>query len=96
MGMIPGRYEMTIYPCGCSICRMRGKDVVMSVGVCEQHQPEPSVALGMLAGVVAELAQTSGLPMLVDTVQMGEDFVDFVQARRDELEAMEEGVDGSA
>ena len=91
---------MSVFPCGCSICRSNersalGGGAVMSVGVCEEHQKGPSVELALLAGVVEARARSSGLPMIVDTVKMGDDFVDFIRSRNDALEEGE-AVDGSA
>lgn len=81
--LVPGRYAMTVYPCGCSVCRTneRAGSAVMSVGVCELHQRRPAVELALIAQVVDELGRQSGLPMIVDTVKMGEDFADYIRER---------------
>lgn len=83
MTLVPGRYAMTVYPCGCSVCRMSEREggAVLSVGVCELHLRGPAVELASLAVIVEARAEQSGLPMIVDTVKMGEDFVDYIRER---------------
>jgi hypothetical protein len=93
MKLEQGRYSMEVYPCGCSVGRIVGEGTVTSVGLCEEHLKElPAVDLKGIAGVVAERAAASGKATVIDTVQMGDDFVEYIRERG----LVEEDVDGSA
>lgn len=97
MKLVPGRYSMTVYPCGCSVGRVHPEESAVSIGVCDEHLRHSAVELALLAGVVSELGAVSGAPTVVDTVKMGEDFVEYMRERvGDEDEDEDEAVDGTA
>lgn len=86
--LVPGRYSMSVYPCGCSIGRVTLTGVVTSVGFCDEHlERARPVELDILGAVIGALAPASGAAMVVDTVQLGEDFVEYMRDRSDEDEA---------
>lgn len=94
MTLVAGRHSMTVYPCGCSVGHL-DRAHITSVGVCELHMRRPAVELALMARVVEELGRSAGPPMVIDTVKMGDDFVQYM-AERGIGDDAEEPVDGTA